>query len=168
MAEVWAGLFLGFLTSLLALHLFGLPANWLILASLGLWKWAHLEMDAGWGFFALLLGLCLVGEVVEFAVQFWGAKRFGGTNRGGWAAVVGAIVGGVFGAAFFFGLGAIPGSLAGAFLGSLLIEIDQGRSIQDARRAAWGAMWSKVFGMVVKVGLGVFMINVSIALIWPS
>jgi uncharacterized protein len=168
MAEVWAGLFLVFLASLLVLHLFSLPANWLILLGLGAWKWAHPEMTGGWGFFIFLAGICLAGEVLEFAAQFWGAKRFGGTSRGAWAAVVGAILGGVFGAAFFLGLGAIPGSLVGAFLGSLLVEIGQGRSFPEARHAAWGAMWSKVFGTVAKIGLGAYILKLSVGAVWPG
>ncbi len=168
MAEIWAGLFLVFLALLLGLHFFGLPANWLILLGLGAWKWAHPDMAGGWGFFLLLFGVCLAGEVVEFAAQYWGARRFGGTNRGAWAAVLGAIVGGIFGAAFFFGLGAIPGSLFGAYAGSLLVEIGQGRSFDDARYAAMGAMWSKVFGTVAKIGLGVFMLRLAVGPVWPG
>lgn len=168
MAEVWAGLFLAFLALLLLLHFFGLPANWLILAGLGLWKWMHPEMAAGWWFFILLLLICLAGEVVEFAAQYWGARRFGGTSQGAWAAVVGAIVGGIFGAAFFFGLGAIPGSLIGAFAASLLVEKAQGRSFDQARHAAMGAMWSKVFGTVAKIGLGVFMLRLAAGPVWPG
>lgn len=168
MAEIWAGLFLAFLTLLVGLHFFGLPANWLILLGLGAWKWAHPDMPAGWVFFLLLFGVCLAGEVVEFAAQYWGARRFGGTKRGAWAAVVGAIVGGIFGAAFFFGLGAVPGSLLGAYAGSLLVEIGQGRSFDEARHAAMGAMWSKVFGAVAKIGLGVFMLRVAAGPVWPG
>ncbi|HDQ41206.1 MAG TPA: DUF456 domain-containing protein [Desulfonatronum sp.] len=168
MAEVWAGLFLAFLALLLVLHFFGLPSNWLILSGLGLWKWTHPDMTAAWGFFILLFVLCVAGEVVEFAAQYLGARRFGGTNRGAWAAVAGAIAGGIFGAAFFFGLGAIPGSLFGAFAASLLVEIGQGRSFAEAKHAAMGAMWSKVFGTVAKIGLGVFMLKLSIGPVWPG
>lgn len=168
MAEVWAGIFLAFLVLLLLLHFFGLPANWLILLGLGVWEWIGPDMAAGWGFFSLLFGLCLAGEVVEFAAQYWGARHFGGTNRGAWAAVVGAIAGGIFGAPFFFGLGAVPGSLIGAFAASLLVERTKGRSFDEARHAAMGAMWSKVFGTVVKIGLGVFMLTLSIGPVWPG
>jgi uncharacterized protein YqgC (DUF456 family) len=168
MAEVWAGLFLAFLAFLLLLHFFNLPANWLILVGLGIWEWAHPEVIATWGFFILLFGICLAGEVVEFVVQYWGARRFGGTNRGAWAAVVGAIVGGIFGAPFFFGLGALAGALLGAFTASLLVEMGQGRSFSEARHAAMGAMWSKVFGTVAKIGLGVFMLKLSIGPVWPG
>lgn len=165
---VLAGLFLTFLGLLLMLHVFGLPANWLILASVALWGWMHPGFAGGIGFFAALLLLCVLGEVVEFAAQMWGGRRFGGSRKGAWAAVVGAIVGGVLGAPFFFGLGAVPGSFLGAYAGSLLIELGQGYPLAAARRAAWGAMWNKVFGMVAKVCIGVWMIVLSRDLIWPG
>jgi uncharacterized protein len=168
MAFVWASFFLSFLGVLLLLHLFGLPANWLILAALGFWNWGHADMAAGWFFFAVLIALCVIGELVEFAAQLWGARQFGGSKRGAWAAILGAIIGGVMGAPFFFGLGALPGSLIGAFTASLLVELSQGYSLAAARHAAWGAMWNKIFGMVVKVGLGVLMISLSFAHVWPK
>lgn len=68
----------------------------------------------------------------------------------------------------FFGLGAVPGSLAGAFAASLLVEKAQGRSFAEARQAAWGAMWSKVLGTVAKIGLGVFMLKLGAGPVWPG
>lgn len=168
MSFVLAVLFLAYLVFLLLLHAFGLPANWLILVSLGVWVWLHPELYPGLGFFVLLLALCVLGEVVEFAAQLWGGRRYGGSRRGAWAAVIGAIVGGVMGAPLFFGLGAIPGSFLGAYAGSFLIELGQGYSVSTARRAAWGAMLNKVFGTVVKVGIGVGMIWLSLGYVWPG
>ncbi len=163
-----AGFFMAFLGLLLLLHLLGLPANWLILAALGLWRWTHPEMAADWAFFSLIFTLCVLGEVIEFLVQLWGGKRFGGSRRGGWAAVIGAIIGGVLGAPLFFGLGALPGSIFGAFAGSFLVELGQGYSFAAAYRAAWGAMVNKVFGTVVKIGLGVAVIFLSFPHVWPG
>jgi len=62
----------------------------------------------------------------------------------------------------------VPGSLIGAFAASLLVERTKGRSFDEARHAAMGAMWSKVFGTVVKIGLGVFMLTLSIGPVWPG
>jgi uncharacterized protein len=168
MAFVWAGLFLIGLVALLLLHVFGLPANWLILLAMGVWQWIHPQLGLDWGFFILLLGLCVLGELVEFAAQLWGGKRFGGSRRGAWAAVLGAIVGGVLGAPFLFGLGAVPGSLLGAFAASFLVEVGQGYAFPAAYRAAWGAMYNKILGMVAKVGLGAAMIALSFGRIWPG
>lgn len=168
MAFVLAGLFVAVLCLLLLTHLIGLPANWLILAALGLWWWAHPEVSVGWSFIGLLFALCVLGEILEFAFQLWGGARFGGSRRGAWGAVIGAVVGGLLGAPLFFGLGAVPGSLLGAFGGSLLAELGQGHDLAIAYRAAWGAMWNKVFGMVAKIGLGTAMIFLSFSHVWPG
>ncbi|WP_045222203.1 DUF456 domain-containing protein [Desulfonatronum thioautotrophicum] len=168
MSFVLAGFFLGFLGLLLTLHVFGLPANWLILAAMAAWGWLNPDFAGGLGFFAILFALCVLGEVVEFAAQVYGGRRYGGSRKGAWAAVIGAIIGGVLGAPFFFGLGAVPGSFLGAYLGSLLIELGQGYPPAAARRAAWGAMWNKVFGTVVKICVGVWMIVLSFDMVWPG
>ena len=68
----------------------------------------------------------------------------------------------------FFGLGAVPGSLVGAFAASLLVEKAQGRSFAEARQAAKGAMWSKVLGTVAKIGMGVFMLKLGAGPVWPG
>lgn len=168
MAMAIAGLFLAFLGLLLMLHVFGLPANWLILVAVAVWGWGHPGFTDGLGFFVVLFALCVLGEIVEFVAQIWGGRRSGGSPRGAWAAVIGAFVGGVIGAPLFFGLGAVPGSFLGAYAGSLLIELGQGYPMAAARRAAWGAMWNKIFGMVAKVCIGVWMIALSFDRIWPG
>ncbi len=143
-------------------HFLSLPANWFILALFGIWKWMHPVCDMGWEFFCILGALALTGEGLEYVALFWSGKRSGGTKKGNFGAMVGALAGAIFGAPFFFGAGAIPGSLAGAWLGSLLVELAGGMAFDEARQAAFGAMWGKAFGLVVKMGLGGTMLWVGI------
>lgn len=135
-------------------HFLSLPGNWCILALLGLWKWLHPDAPMGWMFFSLLTCLALVGEGLEYLTLFWSGKRSGGTKKGNFGAMLGAFVGAIVGAPFFLGAGAIPGSFAGAYLGSLGMELLGGMSFDLASKAAVGAMWGKVFGLIVKMGLG--------------
>ncbi|WP_462324286.1 DUF456 domain-containing protein [Desulfoplanes sp.] len=135
-------------------HFVGLPGNWFILALFGIWKWIHPAAGMGWTFFGVLAGLALVGEGLEYVTLFWSGKRSGGTKKGNFGAMLGAFVGAVLGAPFFFGAGAIPGSFAGAYLGSLGLELLGGMAFAGASRAAVGAMWGKVFGLIAKMGLG--------------
>ncbi|MGX9365380.1 DUF456 domain-containing protein [Desulfoplanes sp. PS50] len=139
-------------------HFLSLPGNWFILALFGIWKWIHPEADMGWFFFGVLTFLALVGEGLEHVTLFWSGNRSGGTRKGNIGALVGALVGAVVGAPFFFGAGAIPGCIVGAYLGSLGVELLGGMSLQAASRAAVGAMWGKVFGIIVKMGLGGYML----------
>lgn len=166
MATVWAILFILLLVCILMLHVFSLPANWVVLALLLIWKLAHPEV-MGWGFMALMASFALTGELIEFIAQAYGARRFGSTGKGNIGGIIGAIAGAIIGAPFFFGLGAVAGALAGAYLGCFILEAGQGRSNAEASRAAWGAFWGKFFGMGIKVGFGMAMLALSIPLIWP-
>lgn len=124
-------------------------------------------MPAGWFFFASLLLLAIIAELIEFFSQIWGSKKFGGTNKGSWGAFAGAFAGAIVGAPFFLGIGAILGAVAGAFLGSLVVELLNQRSWTEALQASHGAMWGKVFGIIAKAGLGMLMITLSIPKVWP-
>lgn len=165
MATVWAILFVCLLLLVLMLHIFSLPANWIMLGLLLIWKFMHPEA-MGWGFMGVLLAFALVGEIMEFIAQAYGAKRFGSTGRGNLGGIIGAIAGAILGAPFFFGLGAVIGALCGAYAGCFIMETGQGRSNAEASRAAWGAFWGKFFGMGIKVGLGMGMLALSVTRIF--
>lgn len=168
MAAVWAGLFVALLVLVLCLHVFGLPANWILLALVAVWRWAHPQMDAGVWFFVLLAVLAATGEIVEFVSQAWSVKRFGGSSRANWWSILGAIVGAVVGAPFFFGLGALPGALIGAWLAAVTAELSLGRCREEALRSGWGALFGKVLGLSVKLGLGATMLVLAARQLWPA
>lgn len=151
----------------LGLHIFGLPANWVILGIAGLWKWLHPDaasMDMT--FFIIIGGLAVAGEVLEFGVQMLGAKRYGSTGRGTLGGFIGGIAGAIFGAPFFFGLGALLGALGGAYLGCLVMELGLGRSGDEARKAAMGTFVGRFLGLSLKFGIGVWMVSMTIPLLW--
>jgi uncharacterized protein YqgC (DUF456 family) len=168
MMTVWAVLAILGMALSLALHILGLPANWVLLAIAAGYKLVFPATPVGWSFFGLLAAIAAAGELIELAAQFWGCKRFGGTTRGNWGAFLGAVIGAITGAPFLFGLGALIGALAGGFLGSLLVELAQGRPRPEALRAACGAFWGRVFGLAVKVSLGIVMLFLTVPRIWPE
>lgn len=168
MAELWAALFLMLTIGSLALHIFSLPANWVILGLTVFWKFMHPETWQGWNFILVLTAIAASGEILEFILQAAGAKKYGSTKKGNIGGIIGAILGAIFGAPFFFGLGALVGALCGAFLGCLALELGQGRPMHEAKQAAWGAMWGKFFGLSVKFGLGITMLALLIPRVWPS
>ncbi len=147
---------------------FNLPGNWINLILLLIWKWTHVQMDAGWIFFLSLLLISGIAEILEFFSQIWGSKRYGGTSKGSWGALIGAIVCAIVGAPFLFGIGAIIGAVAGAFIGSLTFELVSGRNWLEAIRASKGAMFGRIFGFVAKAGLGMLMLSWSIPKVWPG
>jgi uncharacterized protein YqgC (DUF456 family) len=164
---VFVALFLLVLLGCLGLHIFGLPGNWALLGLVVLWDVLHPELHPGVGFYALLGGLALGGEAVELFAQLFGAKRYGATGKGNLGGFLGAFAGALLGAPFFFGLGALFGAVAGAFIGCYVFERSHGRTDADARRAAMGAMYGKVFGLTAKVACGVVMWTATARQIWP-
>jgi uncharacterized protein len=148
--------------------LLGLPGNWLIAGFAAFFAWlvSH-ELDRGitWKTVAVLAGLAVLGEVVEFAAGAAGAARQGASKRGVALAMIGAVVGSILGlgigtpipvlGSFFM---ALLGGAAGAFFGAYLGEAWKGRP-HDARVAAGrGAFSGRIWGTVGKLAVGAVML----------
>ena len=156
------GLFILLLFIAWGSNLLSLPGNWINLLLLALWKWTHAGMEAGLWFFLLLLLIAGIGELLEFFSQSVSARKYGGSSKGSWGALLGAFIGAILGAPIFMGLGSIPGSIAGAFAGSLLVELAYKKSFSSAIKASKGAMWGRIFGIVAKASLGMLILALSI------
>ncbi len=161
--------FMTLLGFLLFLNIFGLPANWIILAFVGLWAYIHPDAgNMGMLFFAMLIGLAVIGEVLEMGLQVMKAKKYGSSSSGTMAGMVGAIVGAIAMAPLFFGLGAFIGALIGAWLGCYVMERLKGRPSKEATSAAFGAMVGRFLGTVCKCGIGGGMLAIVGRYIWPD
>lgn len=161
--------FLGVLGFVLLLNIFGLPANWIILGLVALWKYLMPETaQMGTLFFGLLIGLALAGEALELGLQVVKAKRYGSSSSGTFAGMIGAVVGAILLAPLFFGLGALLGALLGAWVGCFSMEKLKGRPTKEAVDAAFGAMMGRFLGTVCKCGVGGAMIAVTGRYIWPD
>lgn len=152
----------------LVLIVFGLPGTWVIIGLTGAWAFFAGGAQFTWGFFLPMLGLAAFGEIAEFFAGHYGAKRYGGTNQGSFAGIVGAIVGSILGAPFFFGLGALPGSLLGAFTACFMVERGRGMPSREAARASWGVTLGRFGGFVVKMGVGIALIVLSAPALYAS
>jgi len=152
--------YITFLFLLLAFstHIFSLPANWFMLAILIIWAWIAPNADVSSTTFLVFTAAAFLGECIEFALQSIGARKYGATSSGNWGSIAGAVLGALVGAPFFFGLGALAGAIGGAYLGCLSIELWNNRLFQEAQRAALGAMFGKVLGLSVKIGIGIILL----------
>jgi uncharacterized protein YqgC (DUF456 family) len=168
MAEVWAALFIGLLGLCFLSQIFTLPGNWLIAGLAAAWKYFHPEVDEGWRMVIILFGLAAVSEALQYVSQIWSVKRYGGSSRANWWSIIGSVIGAVALAPIAFGLGAIPGAFAGAYAGGYLAEFSQGKDRSQSHRAAMGAFFGSVFGMVAKFGVGAFMLIMTARGIWPG
>lgn len=146
----------------LGLHIFSLPANWLLLGIIAAWKGLSADMTLSWTLFFGLVGLSLLAEGLEFIIQLKGSQKYGASGKGNFGGILGAILGAIFGAGFLLGIGALPGAILGAYGGCLVVEMLCGRQFDEARSAAWGAMWGKFFGLSAKAGIGGLILGITL------
>jgi uncharacterized protein YqgC (DUF456 family) len=100
--------------------------------------------------------LMAIAEGIEWVLTSRFTKKYGGSRRAGW----GAIIGGMFGA--FMGVpipivGSIVGAFVGAFLGAFVFEWSREQNHGVATRVAWGALLGRVIAAAIKVGIGLAM-----------
>ncbi len=146
-----------FLVAGVALTLFTLPGNVVILAAALLYGYFEGFVRFDSGFLFALGGVFLCGEAVEFAAGMLGAKR----QKASWRAVAAAFFGGVAGAvagSFVVPvLGTVAGAVAGAFALSYAAEYgntgDREKAARVARSAAVGLLLGTLFKLAVAVGM---------------
>ncbi len=135
----------------------GLPGTWLMICVAVGYNMLVPGDPIGWVAIVGTTMLALVAEVIEFMLAGRFARRYGGSKRAGWGAIVGGIAGAFIGLPVPV-LGPMLGAFAGAFAGALLAEYTVGVSAGAATRVAWGALLGRVAAVAVKVGVGCAMI----------
>jgi len=146
----------------LALDVLGLFGNWLILAAVTLaWLATGFEHFGPWAL-GVMLGLAVLGELLEASASGFGALRFGGSKGTMLAAIIGCFLGALAGTPVMPVVGTVAGACVGAFAGAALHEyINVERT---ARQSAWtgaGAALGKVAGMLAKTIVGFVMLLVA-------
>ncbi len=165
MEYVWAILTILGLLLLQPLQLFSMPANWLAIGLVAIWRWIYPE-SMTWNFILILGVMAAIAEGLEFFLQARYAGKYGASARGNVGGILGAVAGAIFGAPFFLGIGALVGALGGAWLGCLVAEMP-GRTRPEALRAAKGSFVGKALGFTVKTAIGACIVVMSIPRIWP-
>ncbi|HEX5470739.1 MAG TPA: DUF456 domain-containing protein, partial [Lacipirellulaceae bacterium] len=145
-----------------------LPGNWIIVIFAALFAWL-IPVAAGrgisWTIVAVLLGLAVLGEVVEFAASAASAAKQGASKRGIALAMIGAIVGSAIGLAIGAPIPilgsfvmALLGGAVGAFIGAYIGEGWKGRAHEERLAAGRGAFAGRVWGTVGKLAVGAVML----------
>jgi uncharacterized protein YqgC (DUF456 family) len=132
----------------------GLPGTWLMVASAIVYRLAEPGSRIGAVTLGGIAALALVAEIAEFGLAARFTKRFGGSRRAGWGAVIGGFVGVVVGVPLPV-VGSVVGGLLGSFAGALIGELETGSHHHIAVRAATGAMLGRAAAAAMKVGIGV-------------
>ena len=131
----------------------GLPGLWVIIAS----AFAYRILVPGTIGVMTLAGIVIVGiiaEVFEFTLAGQYARKYGGSRRASWGAIIGGTIGAIIGVPVPI-VGPIVGGLAGAFAGALFAEMSRGKEAGNAPRIAMGAMIGRAVAAVMKTGVGV-------------
>src|SRR6202022_2222458 len=107
----------------------------------------------GWVSLIAVAVLALIAELLEFSLTGRYARKYGGSRRAGWGAILGGIVGAMVGLPVPI-VGPVLGAFVGSFLGALVAEFTGGASASDATRVAKGALIGRVVSTVLKIGIG--------------
>ncbi|MDA1080724.1 MAG: DUF456 domain-containing protein [Gemmatimonadetes bacterium] len=140
------------LVSLLLIPL-GLPGIWLMVATATALVLLGSAVKIGWFVVLGCAAIALVSELLDFVVAAKYTKKYGGSNRGAWGAVLGGIVGAIVGVPVPI-IGSVIGALVGSFAGALVAEYSVGASHEGATRAATGATIGRVIATAFKVAAG--------------
>lgn len=131
----------------------GLPGIWLMILGLLAYAWLTDFRSVGAVTLALATGLGVFGEIVESWLGFRYARRYGGSSRSGWGALIGGLVGAVVGVPVPV-VGSVVGAFVGAFVGAGMFEYSYSRRAEIAVSAGWGAVVGRAAAAAVKIALG--------------
>lgn len=137
----------------LILIVLGLPGLWIMVASAVVYNMIVPGDPIGWVSLIAVAVLGLVAELLEFTMTGRYARKYGGSRRAGWGAILGGIVGAMVGFPVPI-VGPIIGAFVGSFVGALFAELTGGASAGDATRVAKGALLGRVVSTVLKIGIG--------------
>lgn len=126
----------------------GLPILWMGLVIFQLWQPDYL----GWTFIGICAGLAIIGQILDLACGYWGARRFGASWKGG----VGALIGGIVG---FFIPPPLLWLLIGPIIGAIIGECLEGKALKQAGKAGVGTLVGTLAASILKLAMGLFMIG---------
>ncbi len=161
---VWAALLL---TASLLVYV-GLPGTVVVLGLALVHALVTGFEPIGWPLLAVLLGLVLLGELIDFLFSnFWAVRR--GASLPG---AVGAFAGGYAGALLINAvlpvIGAVIGSLLGAFVGGIAGEWWRQRRLEPSLRIGSHAFVGRVLAMVAKHAVGLIMVLLVLKACFPG
>lgn len=144
------------LAVIMALSLFiiplGLPGTWVMLAA-GVGYSLLVPGSISWFTLVMVTIIAVVAEIFEFTLTGTYAKKYGGSRRASWGAIIGGTIGAFVGVPVPI-IGSIIGAFAGAFLGALVAEYSRGSGAQASTRVATGALIGRAVAAALKVAAG--------------
>lgn len=134
----------------------GLPGTVVIVAAAAGYRILLPNGGIGWFTVACVTILAILGAIADLALAGRYARKYGGSRRAGWGAVIGGLVGAFIGIPIPI-IGPVLGAFAGAFVGALAFELTAGTTGVGATRVATGALIGRAIGAAVNVAIGLMM-----------
>jgi uncharacterized protein YqgC (DUF456 family) len=131
----------------------GLPGLWIIIASAFVYR-ILIPGSIGITTVVAIVLLGIVAEVLEFTLAGQYARKYGGSRRASWGAIIGGTIGAIIGVPIPI-IGPIIGGFIGAFAGALMGELSRGAPAGNAPRVATGALIGRAVAAAMKTGIGV-------------
>ncbi len=138
----------------LAMIPLGLPGLWVMVGGILVYGWLTGFRSVGVATIVIVLGIAFLGEIIDNWLGFRFAKRYGGSSRSGWGALIGGLVGAGVGVPIAI-IGSVIGAFIGSFIGAALFEFSYSRHAGIATRAGWGAVVGRAAAAAAKIALGV-------------
>ena len=108
--------------------------------------WMGPEDSVTWKIVIITGVIMLVGQLADFFMGIWGARKFGATWKGAVGAFVGALVG-------FFVPPPLFWLIVGPIIGAIIGELAAGRSLRDGGKAGIGTVIGGIVAFALKFGL---------------
>lgn len=143
----------------LALVPLSLPGIWVIFGSATLYS-LFVDFQSGTSdFWALSTLLCmgLLAEGLEFAITFWGGKKYNVSTGAIIASMVGSVIGAIIGFPIVM-IGSLIGLLLGVFAGAFVYDLVIQKDPRQALQTAIGAFFSRITALFLKTILALFMV----------
>jgi uncharacterized protein len=132
----------------------GLPGTWLQLAALGGYAWYTRFQTVGPWTIGIVAALVVAGEVLEWTLGRRYARKYGGSRRAEWGAILGGIAGAIAGVPVPI-IGSVIGAFVGAFAGAALLELSARSDWRTSVRVGWGAFVGRIAAAAAKCALAV-------------
>jgi uncharacterized protein YqgC (DUF456 family) len=145
----------------LALIALGLPGLWVMVAAVLAYGWLTDFQSIGVVTLGIVLALAFIGEVIEAWLGFGFARRYGGSKRAGWGALIGGLVGAIVGVPVPI-IGSVIGAFIGSFAGAVVFEYSKAGAPGVALRAGWGALLGRAAATAAKIAVGLVIAVVSL------
>ncbi len=154
-------------------NLFMLPGNWLMpVALITFILTKGTTAGPGWMTVLIVVGLALIGEVLEAAAGAASAARLGASRRSLLLSFVFSVAGSIAGAVMLpvpivgSAVGAILGAASGAFAGAWLGESWKGNTQERRTEIGTAAMKGRMVGMFAKFSIGLVIFVFQLISLW--